>query len=114
MDCARIGRTIHIKGDVSAEEPIIVEGTVVGSIDLTGHPLTVTENGTVEATVVAHPVTVSCHVTGTINASARILVQQTATVDGDLAAPSVSVQDGATVHGRLEVEGRRPGLALAS
>ena len=114
MDCARIGRTIHIKGEVSAEEPIIIDGTVVGSIDLTGHPLTVTENGSIDATVVAHTVTVSGRVTGTINASARIIVQQTATVEGDLAAPALSVQEGATVHGRLEVEGRRAGLALAS
>ncbi len=114
MDCARIGRTIHIKGEVSAAEPIIVDGSVVGSIDLTGHPLTITENGNIDATVIAHTVTVSGRVTGTITASARIVVQQSARVDGDLAAPAVTVQDGATIHGRLEVEGRRAGLALAS
>ena len=114
MDCARIGRTIQITGDISAEEPLIVDGTVVGSIELTGHPLTVTENGSVEATVVAHTITVSGHVTGTLNASARIVVQQTATIDGDLEAPAVSVQEGAIVHGKLQIEGRRQGLALAS
>jgi cytoskeletal protein CcmA (bactofilin family) len=114
MNCARIGRTIHIKGDVSAEEAMVVEGTVVGSIDLTGHPLTVTENATVEATVVADSVTVSGRVKGSISASARITVQESANIDGDLSAPAVSVQDGATVHGRLEISGRRAGLALAS
>jgi cytoskeletal protein CcmA (bactofilin family) len=114
MDCARIGQTIQITGEISAEEPLIVEGKVVGSIELTGHPLTITENGTVEATVVAHTITVSGHVTGTLSASARIVVQQTATIDGDLEAPAVSVQEGAVMHGRLQIEGRRQGLALAS
>jgi cytoskeletal protein CcmA (bactofilin family) len=114
MDCARIGRSIRITGDISAEEPVIVEGIVVGSIRLGGHPLTVSEAATVEGEVVAHTITVSGNVTGTLNASARVLVRQTARIDGDLVAPAVSVEDGATVHGRLEIEGRRQPLALAS
>jgi cytoskeletal protein CcmA (bactofilin family) len=115
MDSARIGPSIRITGDISADEPLIIDGTVVGSIELTSHPVTINEGATVEATILAHSVTVSGAVRGSIHASARIVVEKTASIDGDLVAPSISVQDGATIHGRLEIEGRREKkLALAS
>jgi hypothetical protein len=41
-------------------------------------------------------------------------VERTAAIEGDMSASSVSIQDGATVQGHLEVVGRRRSLALAS
>ncbi len=42
---------------------------------------------------------------------ARIVVSETATVEGTLSAPAISVAEGAVLHGRVEAEGR-PGAAL--
>jgi len=109
---ANIGPSIRIKGDVSAREPLTIEGHVTGSIDLSGHELTVTEEARIDADVVAHTIIVGGNVNGRLSAEGRIVVHQTAKIEGDLSAPAVKVDDGALLHGRVEVAGRRQ-LALA-
>ena len=46
---AHIGKSIQIKGEVTAQEPLTIAGQVIGTIDVSGHPLTVTETATIEA-----------------------------------------------------------------
>jgi cytoskeletal protein CcmA (bactofilin family) len=42
-------------------------------------------------------------------------VQKTATIEGELSAPSITVEDGAYVHGRFDISGKtRAELKLAS
>lgn len=102
---AHIGASIRIKGQVSAQEPLTIAGHVVGTIDLTGHPLTVTDSGHVKADIVAHTIVIGGKVNGKLLADGRIVMNKTAVFDGDLSAPAVSVVDGAQVQGRLEIAG---------
>jgi cytoskeletal protein CcmA (bactofilin family) len=113
---AHIGKTIRIKGEITAQEPLTIAGQVIGTIDVTGHPLTVTESATIEADVLARTIIVSGTVDGTLQAEGLIVVEKTAMLSGDVSAPSVLLHDGATVHGRLDIAGRRKTqpLALAS
>jgi cytoskeletal protein CcmA (bactofilin family) len=104
---ARIGASIHIKGEVFAKEPLTIAGKVTGSIDVTGHPLVVTDSGQIAADIVAHTIVIGGRVNGKLLADGRIVVNKTATFAGDLSAPSVSVDDGAIVQGRLEIAGKR-------
>ena len=104
---AQIGSSIHIKGDIAAQEPLTIAGRVTGTIDVSGHALTVTKDANVTADVIAHTIVVGGHVNGRLNADGRIVVQQTATIEGDLSAPTVSVDDGALLQGRFEIAGRR-------
>jgi cytoskeletal protein CcmA (bactofilin family) len=104
---AQIGPSIHIKGEVFAQEPLTIAGHVVGTIDVSGHPLVVTDSGTIAADIVAHTIVIGGNVNGKLLADGRIVVSKTATVAGDLSAPALSVDDGAFVQGRLEVTGRR-------
>lgn len=111
---AQIGPSIRIKGEISASEPLTIAGQVDGSIEVDGHPLTIVAGSRVNATIVAHTIVIGGAVSGSLNAAARIVVRETATVDGDLAAPAVSLADGATLHGRVETERRKTALQLAS
>ena len=104
---AHIGSSIHIKGDIAAQEPLTIAGRVTGTIDVSGHALTVTKEAQLTADVVAHTIVVGGHVNGTLSADGRIVVQQTATIEGDLSAPAVSVDDGAHLQGHFEIAGRR-------
>jgi len=104
---ARIGASIHIKGKVFAKEPLTIAGHVVGTIDVSGHPLVVTDSGQIAADIVAHTIVIGGSVNGKVLADGRIVVSKTATFAGDLSAPTVSVDDGAVVQGRLEIAGRR-------
>ena len=103
---AQIGPTIRIKGDVSAQEPLTVAGQVEGSIVVTGHPLTIATGASVNATVESHTIHIAGSVDGTVSAEARIVVRETATIEGHLSAPVVSLADGATVHGRIDTGAR--------
>ena len=104
---AHIGPSIHIKGQVSAQEPLTIAGHVVGSIDLTGHQLFVTDSGQIAADIVAHTIVIGGNVHGKVLADGRVIVNKTATVAGDISAPAVTVDDGALLHGRLDIAGRR-------
>ena len=104
---AQIGPSIHIKGAVFAQEPLTIAGHVTGTIDVSGHPLIVTDSGNIAADIVAHTIVIGGNVNGKLLADGRIVVNKTATFEGNLSAPAVSVHDGALVQGRLEVAGRR-------
>jgi cytoskeletal protein CcmA (bactofilin family) len=104
---AHIGPTIHITGDISAQEPLTIAGHVTGTIDVTGHALTLTEAAQVCATVIAHTIVINGSVSGQLNADGRIVIMPTATVEADLEAPTVSVADGAVVQGRFAIAGRQ-------
>ena len=104
---AHIGPSIHITGDITAQEPLTIAGHVTGTIDLTGHALIVTELGQVAADITADTIVIGGNVNGRVTAVGRVIVHNTAVFDGDLSAPAVSVDDGALVQGRLEIAGRR-------
>ena len=109
---ALIGPSIHIKGEVSAREPLTIAGQVTGTIDVSGHPLTLTEASRVDASIVAHTIVVGGTVNGRLNAEERIVVEQTATLNGDVSAPSLTVHDGAVLQGRMDIAGHRRPVAL--
>ena len=103
---ARIGSTIHIKGEVTAREPLAIAGQVDGTIEVDGHPLTVEAGARIRAEITGHTLVIGGDVRGPLKAGSKIIVRETATIDGDLSAPSVSVSDGANVRGRIETAPR--------
>jgi cytoskeletal protein CcmA (bactofilin family) len=110
---AHIGASIRLKGDITASEPMTIAGQVEGSITVNGHTLTIAAGSHIAATVAAETIVVAGHVKGKLTASTRIVLGETASVEGETAAPSVSMVEGATVHGRIETSKKRA-LALAS
>jgi cytoskeletal protein CcmA (bactofilin family) len=108
---ARIGPSIHIKGDITASEPLTIDGRVEGTIDVAAHVVTLAEGGRLDAIVTAHTIVIGGAVHGSLAAGARIVVRETASIDGDLSAPAVSVAAGATVQGRVNADGRRASAA---
>jgi cytoskeletal protein CcmA (bactofilin family) len=112
---ARIGPSIRIKGEVHSGEPLVVAGHVDGTIEVNGHPLTIDAGGSIEATVTAHTIVISGSASGILTATARVVIQDTAKVDGDISAPLVSLAEGALVNGRIETaERKQASLSLAS
>src|SRR3989442_13368503 len=104
---AKIGPSIRIKGDVTATEPLTIAGHVDGTIEVKGHALTVTQEAHLNATITAETVVIGGRVKGRVLGATRIVVGNTATVEGDLSAPAISLADGATLHGRVETTARR-------
>jgi cytoskeletal protein CcmA (bactofilin family) len=100
---ANIGKSITIKGDLSGNEDLQIDGTVEGRIDLPNNELTVGPEGKVKAEVHAKTVIVVGHVTGNVTAVERAEVQASGVVDGDVRAPRLIVAEGAVLNGAVEM-----------
>jgi cytoskeletal protein CcmA (bactofilin family) len=92
------GSTIVIKGEVSASEDLVIAGKVEGQINLSGRTLTLAPGSTVTGRITAGTVIVGGTVEGSITASSRLDVRDTATVDGDFDTPVLVIADGARVN----------------
>ncbi len=106
-NAAVIGSTIKIKGEVSGDENLLIEGNVVGSIALKGHDLTIGQNGTVEADLSAKTVKVEGQVTGDVQGEEKVVITQTGKVRGNITAPRVTLEDGAKFKGAIDMD---PGI----
>ena len=101
---ANIGKSITIRGDVSGEEDLIIEGRVEGRVELAKHHLTVGPNGHIEAEIVAKEVTIIGRVSGNVTATERTEIQESGCLDGDLLSPRLLVQEGAQVNGSVTMK----------
>ena len=97
-----LGKTLFFKGELHAEEDIVLFGRVEGSISHTGS-VTVGIGGVVVGNVLARAITVKGTVEGDLEASESVSVAPSAVVNGDIAAPRVSIVDGAKFNGGIEM-----------
>jgi len=100
---ANIGKTVSVKGDLSGNEDIYVDGQVEGNIHLSGHNLTIGPNGRVRANVSAKNVTVAGTLDGNIVAGERTEFRKTAVANGDVQTKRIAIEDGAFFKGKLEI-----------
>lgn len=100
---ANIGKSITLKGDLSGNEDLVIEGHVEGRVDLPSNQLTIGANGSCSAEVHAKNVVVIGKVNGNVIATERIEIQATGLVNGDVSAPKLIVQEGAVVNGSIEM-----------
>jgi cytoskeletal protein CcmA (bactofilin family) len=100
---ARIGKTVTIKGEISGNEDIYVDGHIEGGISLSGNSLTVGPDGRVRANVTAKNVTVSGSVEGNLKVTERTEMRKTAVVTGDVQTRRIAIEEGAYFKGKLEI-----------
>jgi cytoskeletal protein CcmA (bactofilin family) len=101
---AMIGKTITIKGDISGEESLVVEGRVDGTIHLKNNDLTVGQSGRVNANVTANVVRIDGEVTGDIIGIEKVVVTKTGRVHGNIVGPRVTLEDGAKFKGAIDMD----------
>lgn len=102
-----VGPNIIIEGTLSGSEPVIVEGTVRGNVNLTGE-LRIGTKARVEATVHARSMIIEGRVEGDISADERVELVAGASVDGNIKAPKIVVAEGARFRGNVDMGSTRP------
>ncbi|MBW1712177.1 MAG: polymer-forming cytoskeletal protein, partial [Deltaproteobacteria bacterium] len=112
-EVAVIGRSIIIKGEVSGQEDLIVEGTIEGRIQLDNQHVTIGPSGQVQAEVKARMVTIEGEVTGNIQAGERVIITQKGSLSGDIQADRLSVEDGAFLKGTVSLNPREKEKTLS-
>ena len=101
---AVIGKTIKVKGTISGNENLVIEGTVDGSVDLPQNDLTIGESGQVVANLDAKTVKVDGQVTGDISGSEKVVISKSGRVQGNIVAPRVTLEDGAKFKGSIDMD----------
>jgi cytoskeletal protein CcmA (bactofilin family) len=103
-DRATIGASIFIKGDLSGEEDLVIEGRVEGKVDLKQNNVTVGKNGKVKADVSGRVVTIEGEVTGNVFAREQAILRQSGAINGNIQAPRVILEDGSRFKGSIDME----------
>lgn len=110
---ATIGRSITIRGDVTGDEDLLIQGRVDGSVDLKQHSVTVGADGEVKASIVGRVVIVEGSVEGNIRSEEQVVLRSSARVQGDITAPRLVLEDGARFRGGVDM-GEAPDTSRAS
>ncbi len=100
-----IGQSVTIRGELSGGEDLVLDGVFEGTITLSDSRLTVGPNARIKADLHVRDLIVFGLVDGNVHASGRIELRQSAVVNGDLFASRLSIEESASVRGRVELSG---------
>jgi cytoskeletal protein CcmA (bactofilin family) len=104
---AWIGKALRVEGRIVSQEHLTIDGQVEGTIEVGDHSLMIGPGAEVKADLKAKTITVSGVVTGNLTALERVVLQPTASVDGDIVTPRLTMADGAVVKGKVDARGGR-------
>lgn len=101
---ARLGSSLHVKGEISGNEDLYIDGTVEGLVHLDEGKLTVGATAKLTADVIAGEVIVYGSVKGNVRAKGKIEIKKDGSVNGDLTTAQIIIEDGAYFKGSIEIE----------
>jgi cytoskeletal protein CcmA (bactofilin family) len=103
-----LGKTLVFKGELSADEDLILQGRVEGSIHHT-QSVTVGIDGVVIGDTHARAIVVEGTVEGDLHGVTSVLIAATAKVRGNISAPRVGIMDGANFNGSVDMSSAQTG-----
>jgi cytoskeletal protein CcmA (bactofilin family) len=103
-EMARLGKLVSVKGELAGREDLFVDGEVEGSIELSGHGLTVGPNGRIRANIQAQTVVVFGRIEGNVRGSERVELRKSAVVTGDILTQRIMIEDGAFLKGGIDIQ----------
>jgi cytoskeletal protein CcmA (bactofilin family) len=109
---ATIGKGLFIKGEITGSESLYIDGKVEGSLNLPGNRVTVGRNGQVSANITAREIVVLGKVRGNVSATDRVDIRAEGSLNGDVAAARISIEDGAFFKGGIDI--RKPDAKAAA
>ena len=99
-----IGKSVVIRGDLSGNEDLYIDGDCEGTVTLSESRLTIGPNAHVQAAIRVRDVVIFGQLTGNVIATGRVDLRESAVVNGDIVADRLSIEESATVKGRVELK----------
>jgi cytoskeletal protein CcmA (bactofilin family) len=100
---ATIGPTVSIKGDLTSEEDLLMEGRLEGKIEIRQHSITIGKRGQIKADIYGKVITVEGKVDGNLYGEEQLIVRQSGSVRGNIIAPRVVLEDGSNFKGSIDM-----------
>jgi cytoskeletal protein CcmA (bactofilin family) len=107
-----ISAGLKIRGDISGDCHLIIEGETHGKIHLANGRVTVAPSGRVTADIAAPEIVIEGNVQGNLQARDNVRMGSASHVQGSLLSPRIRIEDGARFRGKVEMT--RPGHAADS
>ena len=100
---AVVGSSIFIKGDLTGEEDLLIEGRLEGKIELKKHSVTIGKNGRIKGDIYGRLITVEGTVEGNLYGEEQLIVRHSGTVRGNIVSPRVALEDGSNFKGSIDM-----------
>jgi cytoskeletal protein CcmA (bactofilin family) len=101
---SRLGPNLHMKGEISGNEDLDIDGTVEGLVHIDERKLTVGATAKLTADIIAGEVIVYGIVKGNVRGKGKIEIKKDGSVNGDLTTAQIIIEDGAYFKGSIEIE----------
>lgn len=101
---ACLGSTIVVKGEITSDEDLQIDGKVDGPISLRGNRLTVGRTAQLNSEINAREVVVYGNASGNLRARDRVEIKKDGQVIGDITTTRISIEEGAYFKGHIEIE----------
>src|SRR5262245_11685222 len=105
---ASLGKSMTIKGELTASEDLTLYGHMDGRITLSDHMLTIGPEADIRAEISAGAVVIMGAVVGNVTATRRVEIRATGSVTGDISSPGLAIDEGGLVVGKVQMTGRKP------
>ncbi len=102
-----IGPTLKFKGELSANEDLIIEGEIEGTIAHQDKNLTVGKEGRVKADINARTVEIYGKVEGDIHGEDTVKLAKSADVKGNIFCARIIMEDGAAFSGNIDMSQKK-------
>src|SRR5437879_12047470 len=93
-----------MNGELQGDEDLTIDRRVVGKTELRDHNLTSGPNGKIKADLHANTIVIAGDVAGNAYAKERVEIAPTGRLNGDIAAPRITIADGAHFKGSVDME----------
>ena len=97
-----LGPTLKFKGELRADEDLLIRGQIEGSIQHSSN-LKIGKEGNIKAEVSAEYIEVHGAVDGNLTGSKSVVVRDSANVTGNIYSPTVSLHEGAKFNGSIDM-----------
>lgn len=98
-----IGSSVVIRGQLSSDEEILIEGTIEGTIAHQSQHVVVGRSGRVNALIHANSVRVEGRVDGDIHGDDLVELADGSSVNGNIFCARIKVEDGAKLNGTVQM-----------
>ena len=99
-----IGAGVKVEGTFNAVGNVVVKGELVGSME-TQSDVYLMEGGVIEANIKSNNAIIAGRVKGNLKVEEKIELSSTARLLGDINCQSLSIEEGAILHGKCKVGG---------
>jgi cytoskeletal protein CcmA (bactofilin family) len=103
-DISVIGESVMVKGEIIAEEDVVLQGQVDGTIYFKNNSLVAGHQAQIHGNLFVKSIVTHGEIKGDIYASDQVIVKKLGHIFGNTHAPRISIESGAILMGNIEME----------